>query len=125
MSRLNGDFIDAGEKVTIYGYGPNDSGTKQTSKQVYEARALKPLTTNSYDLQGRLQTGTVESFDAVGVNVAWRETTSYDASLVTAPAACRSSAGHTQPGIADDVMKLDRRVRAPGANYERRVTTGL
>ena len=60
------------DKVTTYGY----DHTQQTSKEVREEDVLKTRTTNTYNLQGRLESVTVESFDTSG-NLSSREVTTY------------------------------------------------
>ena len=77
------DFLNGLDETTEYDYGPDENGdgvddwTIQTGKTVKEDGDLKTVKTNTYNLQGRMESVTVETYDANGQDITRRERTSY------------------------------------------------
>ena len=87
VNSSGGLFAVHDDKVTTDGYGNLNQGTQQTSKQIHESGVHKTTTTNTYDLQGRLESVTVKTFDAAGVTTRIEETTyTYNSSGIRVPA---------------------------------------
>ncbi|MDY0170795.1 MAG: RHS repeat-associated core domain-containing protein, partial [Thermoguttaceae bacterium] len=85
---FDGDGLPGAERATSYGY----LGTQETSKEVHEGGVLQSKTEYTYNLQGRMATVTVTSYESGVASRVERSTYGYSASGIRVSALVETDA---------------------------------
>lgn len=98
-SDLNADGVI--DLIAQFDYGNDNTSTQQTSRRVTNAEGSQhSITTNIYDLQGRLASSVHENFESNGTTVNYRESTSFDYDHTGIRVASNNRLERLRPGSA-------------------------